>query len=143
MMQADFFQTVAMSSLVIETAIIIVLLVGWLYGARRLDFRIHHWAVYSTVLVNSILVGLWMIPQAVALIAGNYFADPMASLHVSIHLTIGLVTVVLSIIVSFMFLARRGMPLKLLKRTRPAMILILGLWTITFLLGVMTYTTFW
>lgn len=142
-MQAEFFQTLATSSLVIETVIVIILLAGWLYGARRLDFRIHHWAVYSTVLVNSILVGLWMIPQAIALVVGNYFADPFATLHVTVHLMIGLVTVVLSIIVSFMFLVRRDMPLKLLKRTRPVMILVLSLWTITFLLGVMTYTTFW
>jgi len=142
-MQADFLQLIATSTLIIESSIIIILLIGWLWGARRLDFRTHHWAVYSTVLVNSILVGFWMIPQAISLAAGGYFNDPIASMHQIVHDTIGLVTVALSIVVALMFLVRRDMPLKLLKRTRPVMILVLALWLITFTLGIVAYTTFW
>ncbi|MHA2386429.1 MAG: hypothetical protein ACXAEE_09505 [Candidatus Thorarchaeota archaeon] len=73
-MQIDLY-TVATSALVIEVLIIIVLLIGWLYGARRLDFRVHHRAVYSIVLVNSLIVGLWMIPQAINLASFGYFDD--------------------------------------------------------------------
>ncbi|MFW9966206.1 MAG: hypothetical protein ACFFEA_03560 [Candidatus Thorarchaeota archaeon] len=141
-MQIDLY-TLATSALIIEVLMIIVLLIGWLYGARRLEFRVHHRAVYSIVLVNSLLVGLWMIPQAINLATYGYFDDFSTSWHQIIHDTLGVIVVVLSIIVSIVFLIRRDMPLKLLKRTRPLMILILTFWIITFALGVLAYTIFW
>jgi hypothetical protein len=140
--QIDLY-TVATSALIIEVLMIIVLLIGWLYGARRLEFRVHHRAVYSIVLVNSLLVGLWMIPQAINLASFGYFDDLSTSWHQILHDILGIIAVVLSIIVSVIFLIRRDMPLKLLKRTRPLMILILTLWIITFALGVLAYTIFW
>lgn len=141
-MQIDLY-AVATSALVIEVLIIIVLLIGWLYGARRLDFRVHHRAVYSIVLVNSLIVGIWMIPQAISLASFGYFDDLSTSWHQILHDTLGLIAVALSIVVSAVFVVRRDMPLKLLKRTRPLMILILILWIITFVLGVLAYTIFW
>jgi hypothetical protein len=140
--QIDLY-AVATSALVIEVLIIIVLLIGWLYGARRLDFRVHHRAVYSIVLVNSLIVGLWMIPQAINLASFGYFDDFSTSWHQILHDTLGLIAVALSIVVSAVFVVRRDMPLRLLKRTRPLMILILILWIITFVFGVLAYTIFW
>ncbi|MFX0055965.1 MAG: hypothetical protein ACFFAD_13645 [Candidatus Hermodarchaeota archaeon] len=141
-MQIDLY-VVATSALIIEVLMIIVLLIGWLYGARRLDFRVHHRAIYSIVLVNSLIVGLWMIPQAINLASFGYFDDFANSWHQILHDTLGLIAVALSIIVSIVFVVRRDMPLKLLKRTRPLMILILILWIATFALGVLAYTIFW
>jgi hypothetical protein len=141
-MQIDS-QVIATSALVIEVLMIILLLIGWLYGARRLNFRLHHKAVYSIVLVNSLLVGLWMIPQAANLASFGYFDDFASSWHQILHDTLGLIAVILSIIVSAVFLIKRDMPGKLLKQTRPLMILILTFWIITFALGVMAYSIFW
>jgi Ca2+/H+ antiporter len=134
---------IATSALVIEVLLIIVLLVGWVYGSRRLNFRLHHRAVYSIVLVNSLIVGLWMIPRAMNLAQLGFFNNLSTSWHQTLHDTLGIIAVVLSIIVSVIFLWRRDMPARLLKRTRPLMILILSLWIITFALGILAYTVFW
>jgi heme A synthase len=141
-MQIDPY-AIATSALVIEILMIIVLLVGWVYGARRHNSRLHHRAVYSIVLVNSLIVGLWMIPQAMNLAQFGFFDDFSASWYQILHDTFGIIAIVLSILVSAIFLWRRDMPGRLLKRTRPLMILILILWIITFVLGVLAYTIFW
>ncbi|MFW9887659.1 MAG: hypothetical protein ACFFER_05715 [Candidatus Thorarchaeota archaeon] len=44
-MQIDPY-VIATSALVIEVLMIMVLLIGWVYGSRRLNFRLHHRAVY-------------------------------------------------------------------------------------------------
>ncbi len=52
--------------LVIELVIILGVAFGWWYGARRLNLKLHHGAVYLLVLVHLLTVGLWMIPRSLA-----------------------------------------------------------------------------
>ncbi|MFW9887660.1 MAG: hypothetical protein ACFFER_05720 [Candidatus Thorarchaeota archaeon] len=73
----------------------------------------------------------------------GFFNDFSTSWYQTLHDTFGIIAVVLSIIVSVVFLWRRDMPARLLKRTRRIMILILSLWIITFALGILAYTVFW
>jgi predicted small integral membrane protein len=83
-----------------------------------------------------------MIPRAV-LFMGNVIADPLGYWHVILHDTLGIMAVILGIIVGVTFIIRRDMPLKLLKRFRPVMLLILFLWITTFFLGFMVYMVGW
>ncbi|MHA2378228.1 MAG: hypothetical protein ACXADS_03055 [Candidatus Thorarchaeota archaeon] len=136
---AEYFPT-ATTVMILETFVVVVLLIGWLFGARRLEFRLHHWAVYSIILVHAVTVGAWMIWRAERL---NPFADPVANWYQILHDTLGIIAIALGLIVAVVFLVRRDMPLKLLKRTRPVMILILTLWVITFILGLAAYLVGW
>jgi predicted small integral membrane protein len=140
-MQPELFP-VASLVLILETVIVIVLLIGWIFGARRLEFTLHHRVVYSIILIHSITVGIWMIPRAV-LFMGNVIANPLGYWHVILHDTLGIMAVILGIIVGVTFIIRRDMPLKLLKRFRPVMLLILFLWITTFFLGFMVYMVGW
>ncbi|MFW9845656.1 MAG: hypothetical protein ACFFD6_02825, partial [Candidatus Thorarchaeota archaeon] len=140
-MQAELFPVASMV-LVAETVIVIVLLIGWLLGARRLEFKLHHWAVYSIILIHSVTVGLWMIPRALSF-ASDIMTDPVGNWPIILHDTLGIIAVILGIIVGMTFMVRRGMPLKLLKRTRPVMILILVLWITSFCLGFVVYFIGW
>ncbi|MHA2141881.1 MAG: hypothetical protein ACXADC_12795 [Candidatus Thorarchaeota archaeon] len=140
-MQAELFP-VASLVLIAETVIVIMLLIGWLFGARRLEFTLHHWAVYSIILIHSITVGIWMIPRAL-LFMDSVIADPVGYWHVILHDTLGIVAVILGIIVGVTFIIRRDMPLKLLKRFRPVMLVILVLWITTFFLGFVVYVIGW
>lgn len=140
-MQAELFP-VASLVLGVETVIVIVLLIGWLLGARRLEFTLHHWVVYSIVLIHSITVGVWMIPRAMRFIT-YIIADPAGNWPLILHDTVGIVAVLLGIIVGLTFIIRRDMPLRLLKRMRPVMILILILWITSFLLGFAVYVIGW
>ncbi|MFW9799992.1 MAG: hypothetical protein ACFFD9_06130 [Candidatus Thorarchaeota archaeon] len=141
-MQAELFP-VATAVLIAETFVLIVLLIGWLYGARRLEFRLHHRAVYSVVLIHAVTVGPWMIMRAMLFASQGLFDDPISSWYQILHDALGIIAISLGFIVAVVFLVRRDMPLKLLKRTRPVMILILTLWVVTFLLGVMSYIIGW
>ncbi|MFW9887658.1 MAG: hypothetical protein ACFFER_05710 [Candidatus Thorarchaeota archaeon] len=140
-MQAEYFP-VASAVLILETVIVIVLLIGWLFGARRLEFTLHHRAVYSIVLIHSITVGVWMIPRALSLVS-YIMADPVGNLPLILHDTLGIIAVVLGLIVGVTFIIRRDMPLKLLKRTRPIMLVILVLWLTTFFLGIVVFFIGW
>jgi hypothetical protein len=140
-MQPELFP-VASIVLAVETVIVIVLLIGWLFGARRLEFTLHHWAVYSIVLIHSITVGIWMIPRALSFVS-YIIADPVGNWPLILHDTLGIVAVLLGIIVGVTFLIRRDMPLKLLKRFRPVMLVILVLWITTFFLGFVVYVIGW
>ncbi|MFW9943795.1 MAG: hypothetical protein ACFFB7_02255 [Candidatus Sifarchaeia archaeon] len=126
--------------LILETFVVVVLLTGWLYGARRLEFRLHHWAVYSIILIHAVTVGPWMMSRATLM---NLFADPAGNWLQILHDTLGIIAIALGFIIAVVFLVKRDMPLKLLKRTRPVMILILTLWIITFILGLAAYVMIW
>lgn len=69
----------------------------------------------------------------------NLFADPAGNWLQILHDTLGIILIALGFIVAVVFLVRRERPLRLLKRTRPVMILILTLWAVTFLLGLAGY----
>ncbi len=111
--------------LFLEIALMIILIIGWIYGARRMDFNFHHKAVYLVVAVHLVSVLLWMIPLTRTILWWQI-----------VHELIGGTAIVMGIVLVILFIVRKGMPLKLLKRTRPFMFLTIGLWLISFLFGI-------
>lgn len=141
-MQTLFGLSIPHLVLILEIVIAIFLFMGWLYGARRMDFKLHHYAVYSVVLVHLITVGLWMIPQALNRIP-FMLANPLMNWYQILHDLVGSLALILGIILTVLFLIKRGMPLKLLKRTRPLMFLTIGTWILAFLMGVYWFLLAW
>lgn len=125
---------IAMIVMVVETILVVALMIGWLYGARRMDFKTHHRAVYPIVLIHSITVGAWMIPVAIGRLP-IMLANPMAFWYQIVHDMLGFVGISLGIILALLYVFKRDMPLKLLKRTRPIMFLTIGVWLVAFVLG--------
>lgn len=128
--------------LVLELIVLAVLIIGWLYGARRMNFKLHHKAVYSVVLIHILTVGIWMIPRAMerlSIMLGN----PLTFWYQIVHDVIGILAIVLGAVLAILFLTRKGMPLKLLKRTRPFMFLTIGVWIIAFILGMYWFLVAW
>ncbi|UCH05510.1 MAG: hypothetical protein JSW05_04925, partial [Candidatus Thorarchaeota archaeon] len=89
---------------------------------------------------HAVTVGPWMMSRATLM---NLFADPAGNWLQILHDTLGIIAIALGFIIAVVFLVKRDMPLKLLKRTRPVMILILTLWIITFILGLAAYVMIW
>ena len=128
--------------LVLEIIVLLALLVGWRYGASRMNFNLHHMAVYGVVLIHILTVGVWMIPQAWARL-GIMLSDPITFWYQIVHDVVGILAIALGAILALLFIVKRGMPLKLLKRTRPFMFLTIGVWVIAFLLGVYWFMLSW
>ena len=128
--------------LVLEIIVLIALLIGWRYGASRMNFRLHHQAVYGVVLIHILTVGLWMIPRAMERLS-IMLENPITFWYQIVHDIIGTLAIVLGAILALLFLIKRGMPLKLLKRARPLMFLTIGVWIIAFLLGVYWFIVAW
>ncbi|MBD3406080.1 MAG: hypothetical protein GF411_08150 [Candidatus Lokiarchaeota archaeon] len=125
--------------MIVESILFVIITIGWYFGARRMHFDLHHKAVYSVVLIHSITVGAWMIPRAATLAAEGAFMDLVANGYQIVHDLVGILAVTFGIILSIIFLTRKDMPLKLLKRTRPLMISTLILWLIAYLLGIIAF----
>jgi len=106
--------------LVLEIFIVIVLVIGWIYGARRKDFNLHHKTVWLVALLHILTVGFWMIPRALERLS-FMLANPIAN----------------------WFLFKKGMPSKLLKQTRPIMFLTIGTWIIALILGIYWFLLAW
>lgn len=141
-MQLLFGIPIAYIVLVLEIIVLLVLAIGWIYGSRRMDYKLHHKAVYFVALVHMLTVGVWMIPQSIARIP-FMLADPITNWYQIIHDVIGMLAIVLGVLLVLLFLVKTGMPLKLLKRTRPLMFVTIGIWVIAFLLGVYWFLVSW
>ena len=128
--------------LVLEIIVLIALLVGWRYGASRMNFRLHHQAVYGVVLIHILTVGFWMIPRSMERLS-IMLADPVTFWYQIVHDVVGLLAIGLGAVLAVLFLIKRGMPLKLLKRTRVFMFLTIGVWIIAFALGVYWFLAAW
>ncbi|MDH4213353.1 MAG: hypothetical protein OEV85_05495 [Candidatus Thorarchaeota archaeon] len=126
----------------IEIIILLVLILGWIYGARRMDFKLHHKAVWFVVFLHILTVGLWMIPIAIARLT-LALSNPLLYWYQIVHDTVGLLAIGLGAILVVMFLVKGGMPLKLLKKTRPFMFLTIGTWIIAFFLGFYWFLLGW
>ncbi|MFW9961846.1 MAG: hypothetical protein ACFFDV_12575 [Candidatus Thorarchaeota archaeon] len=126
----------------IEIIILLVLILGWIYGARRMDFKFHHKAVWFVVFLHILTVGLWMIPIAIARLT-LALSNPLLYWYQIVHDTVGLLAIGLGAILVVMFLVKGGMPLKLLKKTRPFMFLTIGTWIIAFFLGFYWFLLGW
>ena len=128
--------------LILEVIVLIVLVVGWIYGARRKDFNSHHKAVYFVALVHMLTVGVWMIPRALERLS-LMLANPIMNWYQIVHDIVGILAIGLGVLLVVIFLVKSGMPLKLLKRTRPLMFLTIGTWIIAFVLGVYWFLLAW
>ena len=128
--------------LVLEIFIVIVLVIGWIYGARRKDFNLHHRAVWLVALLHFLTVGFWMIPRALERLS-FMLANPITNWYQILHDIIGIIAIGLGILLVLLFLLKKGMPLKLLKRTRSLMFLTIGMWIIAFILGIYWFLLAW
>lgn len=128
--------------LILEIIVLIVLLIGWRYGASRMKFKLHHTAVHSVVLIHIITVGFWMIPRAYERLS-IMLSNPITFWYQIVHDIIGILAIILGAILVIIFLIKKGMPLKLLKRTRPYMFITIGVWIIAFILGLYWFLLSW
>ena len=132
-------QTIATIVLTLEALVIFGLLCGWYFGARRLNFRIHHGFVYTAIIVHSITVAVWMFPPAQAAITSGYLLNFAATWRLSLHFIFGAIADILGVMLAITFAIKREMPLALLKRARPFMITTLILWLLTFATGILNF----
>ena len=128
--------------LVLEFVVLMALLVGWRYGASRMNFDLHHKAVYSVVLIHILTVGIWMIPQAMGRLS-IMLGDPITFWYQIVHDLVGILAITFGAILVLLFIVKRGMPLKLLKKARPFMFFTIGIWIIAFILGVYWFMLAW
>ena len=70
-------------------------------------------------------------------------ANPLTFWYQILHDTIGILAIALGVILVVLFLIKRDIPLKLLKRTRPFMFLTIGIWVLAFILGIYWYILAW
>ncbi len=128
--------------LAIEIFVLSALIVGWIYGSRRMDFKLHHRAVWFVVLLHILTVAFWMIPQALDRLS-IALSNPLLYWYQIVHDMIGFLAIGLGALLVVIFLIKGGMPLKLLKRTRPFMFLIIGTWLLAFALGLYWFLLGW
>ncbi|MBE0526133.1 MAG: hypothetical protein IH631_04275, partial [Candidatus Thorarchaeota archaeon] len=93
--------------LILELFIVIVLMVGWIYGSRRMNFNLHHRAVWFVALVHFLTVGFWMIPQAIGRLS-FMLANPIANWYQILHDAIGILAISLGVILVLIFLVKTG-----------------------------------
>ena len=141
-MQEIFGIPISYLILVLEIIVLMALLVGWRYGASRMNFDLHHKAVYSVVLIHILTVGFWMIPIAVSRLSIT-LGDPITFWYQIVHDTIGILAIGFGAVLAVIFIFKRGLPLKLLKRTRPIMFITISVWIIAFLLGLYWFLLSW
>lgn len=141
-MQQLFGIPISYFVLILEVIVLIVLVVGWIYGARRKDFNLHHKAVYFVALVHMLTVGIWMIPRALDRLS-LMLTNPIMNWYQIVHDIVGIFAIGLGVLLVVIFLVRSGMPIKLLKQTRPLMFLTIGTWIIAFVLGVYWFLLAW
>ena len=141
-MQAILGIPIAYLVLVLEIVVLTALMIGWRYGASKKNFDLHHKAVYLVVLIHILTVGLWMIPRAMERLS-IMLSNPLTFWYQIVHDIIGILAIGLGAVLVVIFLVKKGMPLKLLKRTRPFMFLTIGVWIFSFLLGIYWFLLAW
>ncbi|MHA1906586.1 MAG: hypothetical protein ACW98Y_04775 [Candidatus Thorarchaeota archaeon] len=134
----EFYGTIALVVMIAETVIVVALMIGWLYGSRRMDIKLHHRIVYPATLIHAITVGAWMIPIALERLP-IMLASPFENWYQITHDTLGIIAILLGGIMGLMFITKKEMPIKLLKKTRPVMLATVAIWIITFILGLYWY----
>jgi len=107
-----------------------------------MKFKLHHKAVWFVALMHFLTVGFWMIPRALERLS-FMLANPILNWYQIVHDIVGTLAISLGVILVLVFLVKSGMPLKLLKRTRPLMFLTIGVWMIAFALGIYWFLLAW
>ncbi|MFX0085140.1 MAG: hypothetical protein ACFFAU_05670 [Candidatus Hodarchaeota archaeon] len=127
--------------IILELILIIALIVGWYLGARRLKINLHHYMVYSGTIIHFSIFLFWMFPNFTKTISGA-LSNPFARIIPILHWSFGLVAVILSISLTTIFLFNRDIPLDLLRKLRPFMIITLLSWIIALILGAIIFISF-
>jgi len=142
-MQTIFGIPISVLVLVIEILVLGVLIVGWAYGSRkRRNFKIHHRAIWLVVLLHILTVGFWMIPVAIDRLSIS-LSNPLLYWYQILHDIVGLLAIGLGALLVLVFLIKGGMPGKLVKRTKPFMLLTIGIWLLAFVLGLYWFFLGW
>ncbi len=126
----------------IEIGVLILLFIGWRYGARRLHLNLHHWVIWGSVAIQIGTVALWMVPRII-LFLPSLLTNITENLYLIIHGILGLMTVILGICLVILFLVRRDIPLSYLKKGRKFMFLALFGWIAASILGISIYLVFY
>lgn len=125
---------ISIIAIVIESLLFVMLLVGWYFGARRLNLSLHHWMVYSLIPIHSVFLFLWMIPRFLVVLT-TLPVTPIGGIGMIFHGIFGILAGVVIILIVILFLLRRDLPLNLLRKTRPLMFVALLMWVILFIGG--------
>ena len=133
--------TIPLVVILLEGLLILSLIIGWYLGARRLNINLHHYMVYSVTVIHFLIFLLWMFPGFLRSLPGA-LNDPLPKLLQISHWTSGLVAIVLSLFLTLLFLLNRDIPLDLLRKVRPVMIVTLICWSIAIILGAVIFLSF-
>ncbi len=120
----------------IEMLIFSGLLFGWYFGARRLNLDLHHYMVYGATGIHSLIFLVYMFPKA---LNGFSYVLQTGRLLPLLHWGTGLIAVISSLTLATTFLLRRDIPLSVLKKVRPLMIITIISWVIAFSLGFLIF----
>ena len=117
-----------------ETIFFGMLIIGWYFGARRLDFKFHHWMIYTSVPLHIVIVVIWMFPR---FLYGLTFitVQPITVISMLFHVIAGIIGLVIAIGLLIVFIVNRDLNISILKKTRPFMFATLILWVILFVGG--------
>ncbi|MHA1947154.1 MAG: hypothetical protein ACXAC6_03810 [Candidatus Hodarchaeales archaeon] len=124
-----------------ELVLVCSLLIGWYFGARRLNLTLHHWMVYSISSIHLIIWLIWMFPKALNALP-FVLSDPFNKMLPFLHYSVGLIAIISSLTLVVIFIFNQDIPLNLLRRLRPLMIVTLICWTIAFTLGFLIFLIF-
>jgi len=141
-MQSIFGIPIPFFVLAIEVFIFIVLIFGWIYGSRRMDLKLHHKAVWLVVFLHILTVGFWMIPVALERLS-IALSNPLLYWYQIVHDMIGILAIGLGALLVVIFLIKGRMTPRLLKRTKPFMLLTIGIWSLAFALGLYWFFLGW
>ena len=128
--------TVALANLTLQTIAYLILILGFVI-AKKKRFQKHKKVMAAATLLNFISLFVVMLPVFYSLVYGiSLPAISTTNTIVIIHHSIGLITLALASVVILKSCA-------LIKNTKLLMLTIFTLWSITYLLGVAIYLTFY
>lgn len=132
----DIFAT---GVLLTEIIVVIMLIVGWYFGARKLNIDFHHYMVYSATIIAVFIFIIWMGPKVFPDRFFSIISNFPETYKATIHMILGLITLILMITVSTLFLVNRDININRLKRYKPLMITIAILFPIVVITGFLLY----
>ncbi|MHA2033034.1 MAG: hypothetical protein ACW99Q_27015 [Candidatus Kariarchaeaceae archaeon] len=133
--------TIPLIVILLEGLLILTLIIGWYLGARRLNINLHHYMVYSGTLIHFIIFLVWMFPGFLNSLP-RVLSNPLPKLLHIFHWSFGLVAVILSVFLTILFFFNRDIPLDLLRKVRPLMIVTFICWIIALVLGAIIFLSF-
>ena len=125
--------------LIAEIILMVLLFIGWYKGARRLNIDLHHYIVYSVTIIANFLFLIWMAPKITVDRYFSIISNFPDTYKPTIHMTLGLIVLILMITVSGIFIVNRDININRLKRYKPLMIIIAITFPIVVFTGFLLY----